>query len=85
MKLVRQVAFGVNVVLAQGFQYVLAGFVQRSLCFWLFGRCALLQLLPNRLAKLLIQPLLNDALVVVHEAVDAKIQVGQIKLEEFVK
>jgi hypothetical protein len=60
----------------------LFGLFQRLSRLRLLGQCALFQLSLDSLGQVLGNEALNDLPLVVHDAVDAKVQVGAVELEE---
>ena len=70
---------------SQRFQHLLPGLFQRLLCLLLFSQRALPQLFSDGLRQVLVDPALDDLAFVVHDAVDAKVQVSQVELKELVQ
>jgi len=82
VKLFGQVALSVQGILPQRFQYPLPDFFQRLSGLDLLGQRFPLQFCLNFFRQALIDEPLDDPPLVVHDAVDAEVQVGQVELEE---
>lgn len=78
-----QVAVCVQRLFAQRFQHLLAGGFQVFGGLRLFRQRALPEFLGNRLGQVLRDEAFDDLPLVVHNAVDAEVQVGDVEFKEF--
>jgi hypothetical protein len=77
-----QVAIGVKGVIAQGFQHLFPRRFQGLCCLRLFSQCATLQFLRDGTGQVCGDEALNRRPLVIHDAVDAEIQIGAVALEK---
>ena len=82
MKAVVQLAVGVDLVSAEGGHHVLTGFFQVVGGLGLPGKLAAVQLPRYAHGQPLADELLDGVPLVVHDAVDAEVQVGAVELEQ---